>query len=282
MMNRSLIAASSTTVVVLVLAGLLVPAHASSDGAALFENCDERFFWGLGENVDAIQGSVPANYELVRESASELPLLRVAAQRCERVSVPGGEFRPTTTALFTAVIASPDGAGCFSNAPVVGDLAGDVPSGCNQYLLFWATDNAEFVEWASDGLADPPFILVEDLTFQQGGLDAAALGTPFHFVAEASTPSPFELDLVIRDRPAGIPVHAGFWHDDAIGTLKMIFESTDVTLGEATGSLQVGAGSEMARLYGTRTPSASGVHQRSAGAIHWSRGELRREIAVAA
>lgn len=274
---------TATTVMVMVavampvLSGAVARSGTESAGPVVYENCDERFYWGLGDAA-AVRDAVPPAYEPVPDGPSGQPMLRVATSRCEGVQVPGGVPQPTTTVLLTAVIESPDGGGCLSNSPIVGDLNGDAVPNCNQYVLIWATDNAELVDWATDGIPDMPVTFVEDLSFDQDELDATRAGAPFHFEAGATTPWPFELDLLVRERPVPVPIQVSFWADTSVGTMKLTFATNDVALHEASGTLHVGAGTEMARLYNSEMPSEALSFSTIVGGIHWGRGELSKDL----
>lgn len=246
-------------------------AGTSSSDRAILEQCRERFVVVAGEE----DPTLPQGYEPVRD-ASGGPLLFVSTLRCERYTV-NGITRPTTIALFTAIIESPDGGGCASRWPLVGDVKGDALPYCNSHVLFAAYDNPAVVDWLRAGTPDLPVHYVEGLVYEQEDLDPASLGAPFHFEAPPPTPSPFEMDAIVRERPVEGPITQTFWATSAAGTVRLRFESDDLAFGEADGTLRAAPGSEMARMFGTETPAPSPGFSAFAG-IHWRYGELSKEV----
>ena len=222
----------------------------------------------------AVASRVPAGYELSRDAEGR-PLLYVTAIRCERYRV-GRSARPTTAAAFAAMVKSPDGVGCASAWPAVGDVKGDAVS-CNLYVLFAAYDNPAVVAWLRAGTPDLPVHLVSDLDFDESGFDVATLGQQFTFHAGRGTPSPFRLDAVVRERPVETPFTATFWAETAAGTARIRFESAALALGEAQGTLTIAPGSEMARLAGTERVAGAQPFTLIAG-NRWTQGSLAKTV----
>lgn len=248
-------------------------APVSSDSIAL-EDCRERFVIAPGVEEE-VRPRVPSRFELRRNSSGQ-PLLFVSAIRCERYTI-NGDSRPTTAAVFMAPIESPDGVACASNWPVVGMVKPDAIGSCSSYIFFVAYDNPEVVEWGRQGIPDLPVHHMEDLDFAEGPLDPASLGVPFHYNAP-SAPSPYEMDLVVRERPVPTGLTGSFWFEGSDGTTaRFRFTSDDYAFGEATGTLRVGPGSEMAEMFGTTTPEPQPPFSLMAG-DHWHQGELTKTL----
>lgn len=246
----------------------------SSDDTAVLENCRERFFVGAGDE-DVVRSLVPPQYELVR-NASGAPLIRVAGQRCERYSV-DGTTRSTTASFFAAFIESPDGKGCESNTPVVGEVKGDALPLCNNYILFWALDNPDVVRWGRRAVPGLPVSYVKDLSFVESDSGSPGSGATFRFEGEPPVPSPFVMDGIVRERPFEGPLTVVFWWDGSEGTVKLTFQTEDIAFGGADLTLRPRAGSQMAKAFGTVTP-AQELGWPPLSAVHWGRGELRMEV----
>jgi len=267
-----------TAVVLVALAmGLVSPApviarQPAANHAALDE-CRERFVIVPGDD-QAVGARVPAKYELARDAAGN-PLLYVGAIRCERYTA-RGTTAPTTAAAFAAMIKSPDGVGCASQWPVVGDVKGDALS-CNLYVLFAAYDNPMVVSWLRAGTPDLPVHHVEALRFLEDDLDAAGLSTGLRFHAGRPSPSPFDMDAVVRARPVETPFTATFWAETTSGTVRIRFQSGDVALGHAEGTLRVAPGSEMARLLGSATATGAAPFALIAG-NRWRTASLTKDV----
>lgn len=256
-------------------AGIADPhqSDASSADVAVLEDCRERFFIAPGVEEE-VRTRVPAQFELGRNSAGQ-PLLYVTAIRCERYTI-DGDTRPTTVAAFGASIAPPDGVACSSAWPVIGDVRPNLIGSCNTYLLFVAYDNPRVVKWAKAVAVDLPVSLVDDLRFRQGDLDPARLGAPFTFEAP-STPSPYSLDLVVRERPIETPLTGTFWFAGSNGLVRFRFETSALAMGEASGSLVVAEGSEMATVFGTTEPTAQNGFPLLAGTT-WRTAHITRSV----
>lgn len=244
----------------------------STSATVQLEECRERFVVapGVEEQVRAV---VPTQFELSRNSAGQ-PLLYVTAIHCERYIV-DGVGRPTTVAAFGASILPPDGTACFSRVPVVKDVKPDAAS-CNVYLIFAAYDNPDVVTWARAGTPDVPVHFNGDLAFDEGELDPTKLGIPLRFAAP-STPSAYDLELIVRERPIGLPAPATFWHAGSQGTVRMRFDTPHLEFGEADGSLRVEPGSQMAELFGTPEPTAQRPFPLLAG-NHWESASITKTL----
>ena len=250
-----------------------VSARAVSAESASLENCRERFVVVPGDDA-AVEARVPTGYELSRDADGH-PLLYVTAIRCERYRV-GRSARPTTAAAFAAMVKSPDGVGCASAWPAIGDVKGDALS-CNLYVLFAAYDNPAVVSWLRAGTPDLPVHHVPDLDFEETGLDLAIQGQHLVFDAGRRTPSPFRLDAVVRERPLQTPFTATFWAETAAGTVRIRFESTALALGESQGTLAIAPGSEMATLAGTERAAGAQPFTLIAG-NRWAQGSLTKTL----
>jgi hypothetical protein len=274
-MSRPLpIATVALSVVLLVIASVAQSAAVTaSGGSASLEGCRERFVIAPGDEK-GIRARVPAEFELARDAAGS-PLLYVTAIRCDRY-VLGGRSAPTAAAAFAAMIKSPDGIGCASRWPIVGDIKGDALS-CNLYVLFAAYDTPDVVSWLRAGTPDLPVHHVRDLKFREGDFDVARLGAALQFHAGRPTPSPFEMSAIVRERLVQTPFTATFWAKAAAGIVRIRFESLDLSLGEAQGTLRAAPGSEMARLLGTETPTGAQPFTMIAG-NRWRAGTLTKTV----
>jgi hypothetical protein len=250
-----------------------VSANSSAAPAAVLEDCRERYVFAPGEER-RVRERVPAQYELVRDAFGR-PLLYVSAIRCERYSV-NDTTQPTTVAAFAAIIESPDGSGCASRWLLLGDVKPDARPYCNLYLFFSAYDNPAVVEWGRSLVPDLPVHHVPDLAYHQGDLDLTSLGARFHFRAGPPTPSPFELDAIVRERPVEAPITATFWFNGSSGTVRFRFESDNLAFGWADGTLRPAPGSEMAELFGGESPTPAAGNSLFAG-NHWNYGVLTME-----
>jgi hypothetical protein len=202
---------------------------------------------------ELVRQRVPEEFELVRDPLGR-PLLAVVGSRCERYTV-GGTTRPTTFTFFVAIIESPDGGGCGSRWPVVGGVKLDLVPLCNFYGLFAAYDNPAVVEGIRSLVRDFPVYYARNLVFEAGDRDPIRLGAPFRFRAGPATPSPFELDAIVREGPVEGPMTISFWFTGSSGTVAGRFEIDDFATGQMDATLRAVPGSEMAELLGTETPT---------------------------
>lgn len=240
---------------------------------AVLEQCRERYVIAPGVK-DQVRARVPEQFTL-RYNANGQPLLYVTAIHCERYTA-HGVTRSTTAAAFGVSIESPDGTMCATPWPVVGIVKPDLAGSCNNYLVFAAYDNPNVVAWARAGTPDAPVHFIDDLDFDEASLDPASLGVPLHFDS-GSTPSSYTLDLVVRERPATVPLAAAFWFESRIGIVRVGFDTDAIALGEASGQLTVEPGSEMARMLGTDTPAAQQPFPLLAG-NRWNHATLTKTV----
>ena len=226
------------------------PAHAGT-GAASFSvgnDCLEHQAFVAADEA-AVDARLPDRYTPVRDQSSGRPVAFARALRCERMTL-DGRTAPATVASFGVVVESPDGRGCSSAAPGLGDVKEDMPPICNWYVLSWLADDRRVVEWLRDGTPGFPAVYVPGLVFEPGAFDAARGGAPFHFETPASAPSPFTIDDVARERPGELHVRGGYWTDTTQGTVKLALSTDDLTGGDATGVVRAAPGSELAELLG--------------------------------
>lgn len=242
---------------------------------AVLQGCDERYTVAFGIE-DAVRSRVPARYELLRDPATNRPLVWMNSIRCEGVTVDG----VTAPATFTTVgvpIESPDGEGCLSATPVVGEVKGDALPICNFYVLWRATDNDREAGLLRDDTPGFPVWVTDELFFEQDPLELSSAGAPFRFRTGASAPFTLVSDLVVRARPGGDALAASLWTDTPAGTVKLAFVSGDVASGEATGTVRTASGSELAEMLGGETAQpVPGVPLVSA--LHWDRGVLTKSV----
>lgn len=242
-------------------------------GPAVLEQCRERYVIAPGL-ADEVRARVPEQFRL-RYNSNGQPLLYITAIHCERYTA-NGVTRGTTAAAFGVSIESPDGTMCATPWPVAGAIAPHLAGSCNNYLIFAAYDNPSVVAWARAGTPDAPVYFVDDLTFTESGLDPISLGVPLHFDS-GSTPSAYRLDLIVRARPATVPMAAAFWFESRVGTVRVGFDTDGIALGEATGQLTVEPGSEMATMLGTTAPRAQQPFSLLAG-NRWEHATLTKTI----
>lgn len=239
----------------------------------MLEDCRERYVIAPGVEEE-VRSRVPEQFTL-RHNSNGQPLLYVTSIHCERYTA-NGVTEATTAAAFGVSIESPDGVMCASPWPVVGAAKPDLAGSCNNYLFFAAYDNPAVVDWARSGAPDAPVYLVENLVFDEGALDPASLGLPLHFDS-GSTPSAYEMDLVVRERPVTVPLSAAFWFESEVGTVRVGFDTDAIALGEASGQLRVAPGSEMAVMLGTETPDAQFPFPLMAG-NRWEHATLTQTV----
>jgi hypothetical protein len=76
---------------------------------------------------------------------------------------------------------------------------------------------------------------VPDLVYRQRDLDLSSLGAPFHFRAGWPTPSTFEFDAIVRERPVEAPMLGTETPTNAAGTT--LFAGNRWRYGELTKEL---------------------------------------------
>lgn len=228
----------------------LASARSPAPPIAILEDCRPRAVLAPGVE-ELVRQKVPAQFELVRDPLGR-PLLAVVASKCERFTV-GDTTRPTTYALFMAVIESPDGAGCLSQWPVVGSVKADLVPLCNFYLLFTTFDNRAMVKEIRSLVPDAPIRYVTGNVYGQDGFDLTRLGAPFRFHAGRRTPSPFTLSAVVREGAGEGPATFFLWFTGSSGTVRFREDFADLTIGQLDATLRAAPGSEMAELLGTET-----------------------------
>ena len=240
---------------------------------AVLEECRERYVIAPGVEEE-VRSRVPEQFTLRRNSNGQ-PLLYITAIHCQRYAA-NGVARATTAAAFGVSIESPDGVMCGTPWPVVGVIEPGLAGSCNNYLVFAAYDNPAVVAWARAGTPDAPVHYVKDLAFDEGDLDPISLGVPLHFHS-GSTPSTYEMDLVVRERPVTVPLSAAFWFESQVGTVRVGFDTDAIALGEASGRLAVEAGSHMAHMLGTSKPESQQPFPLLAG-NRWHRATLTKTL----
>lgn len=233
-------------------------ASTSSSPVAILEDCRERAVLVPGVEK-LVRRRVPAQFELVRDPLGR-PLLAVVGSRCKRYSITGLiKPKPTTFTFFVAVIESPDGEGCLSRWPLLGDVKPDLLPLCNFYNFFAAYNNRALAKTYRETFralgVNFPVYYVRNLVFREGAFDPASLGAPWHFRAGGRTPSPFELDAIVREGPLAGPGTISFWSPGPSGLVGGRFEVDDFTPGQMDVTLHAAPGSGMAELFGTAMPT---------------------------
>jgi hypothetical protein len=252
----------------------LAPAGAAASSPAVTTGCQEHQAFVDGDD-GAVAARLPGRYTPVRDPSSGRPLLFVRALRCRGVTI-DGRSAPAIMASFGVVVESPDGMGCASAAPLVGQIKGDLPPACNWYTLSWLANDRRVVSWLRSGTPGFPASYVPHLFFDLGGFDATRGGAPFHFQAPAPAPSPFTVDEIARERPGELAVRGGYWVDTRQGTVKLAFSTEDLTSGDATGVVRAAPGSELAALFGAdERPYVPGYS--FIAAERWGQASYRKE-----
>jgi hypothetical protein len=266
----TLVALTALTVVGLPAAGASTPA-----AFATTTECQEHQAFVDGDAA-AVAGRLPHRYNAVEDPTNGRPVLFVRGIRCPLLTI-DGRSGPVTMASFGIVINSPDGGGCASGAPVVGTVKGDFPPACNWYVLLWLANDRRVVDWLRAGTPDFPAVYAPGLVFQSGAFDPTRGGAPFHLEAPASTPSPFAVDAVGRERPGELPIRGGYWTDTPAGTVKVAFSTENLTSGDANGVVTASSHSQLATLLGAEqrsyTPGFSAF-----SAERWSSAVYRKQM----
>ena len=183
--------------------GAVSSAHATSAAAPrlVLEDVHQRAVFVPGVEK-LVRQQVPAQFKLVHDPLGR-SLLAVVAARAARYAVGDEQGAPTTFWFFVAVIESPDGSGCLSRAPLVGELKPDVLPFCNSYGFYAAYDNLAVVQTIRAQIPGIPVYDVPNHVYRQETFDLS-LGPPFDFQAGPGTegprtPSPFTLDGIARE-----------------------------------------------------------------------------------
>ncbi len=250
---------ASLRLATLVIAAALVtcatasPASATSSGPiAVVDDCLDAVVLLPGVEK-RVRERVPSRFELVRDPIGR-PLLFAFASRCH-YTVNGRTTQASTiSGYFVALIQSPDGTGCMSRWPIVGTLKPDLLPVCNFYFLSGAWNDPTIVSTYRAFSPDIAISYVPDLVFEQGRFDLLRLGAPLRFRAGAPTPSPFELDAVVREQPVASQATFSFY-TGSLGTVGARLEIDGLALGQMDAKLRVAPGSEIATLLGTATPT---------------------------
>jgi hypothetical protein len=251
------------------------PATATAMGFAVADRCDHHQAYVAGDE-SAVAGRLPDRYTPVRDRGSGGPVLFVRAIRCPAVTI-GDATVPVTMASFGVVVESPDGRGCLSGAPVAGTVIGAQPPACNWYALAWQADHRRVADWLRDGTPGFPALHATGLAYTLGAFEPGAGGTPFSFEAPPSSPAPFRMEGVGRERPGQLPIRGGYWHDTPQGIVKLAFSTEDMTSGDADGTVSAPPGSELARLMGATERPFLAPYSFFA-AERWERAVYRKQI----
>jgi hypothetical protein len=200
-----------------------------------------------------VRATVPPAYDLLTGPDGR-PLLFLNALACRAVAM-DGEIRPLTASLVAAVVRSPDGQGCATRVPVLGQLAGDALPVCNLYVLREIFDDARVLDRYRAGAPDYPVSHVPELRID----DRAVLGPlrAFTLRSPGLTWSGMTLDAPSPPVPFHVPL---WWEPDAArphAVVSVDFER----LGTWTGRIDAAPGSEWWTWFGgpTLTPLSGPV-----------------------
>lgn len=221
----------------------------------------------------AVAARLPDSYTPATDPASGKPLLFARAEHC-RITV-NGTTTPATIAVFGIVINSPDGRGCASGIPTLGEAAGQLPPVCNWYPIEWLASDQRVVNWLSADSPGPTAVLVPGLAFSLSPADSGAV--MFHFAAPAPAPSPFSMEDAGHPGLATINVRGGYWMGTGARAMKIAFSTDDITPGQATGSVRAAPGSPAAELMGSTGSSYAAEYQAIAGE-RWAHGSYRKQL----
>jgi hypothetical protein len=258
-----------TIVAVACAAALSSPAGAQASFLT-GEGCDEHQGFFAGDEA-AVAARLPDSYEPVRDEASGRPLVFARAIRCANATLEG-RSGPGTMASYGVVIESPDGQGCGSGMPVIGEDGDGLPI-CNWYVLGWQADDRRVVRWLRRGTPSFPVAHAPGMTFELGEVDPARGGAPFHF----ESPD-FTLDDVGRPRPEELSVRVGYWYDTPQGTVKLAGSSEHLTSGDAIGGeVRAAPGSELAALLGGERQQFLAGYA-ALGAERFAHGSYRKQV----
>ena len=239
-------------------------AEPSPSTGAVLHNVHQRavFVAGVEEQV---RPRVPAPFKLVRDPLGR-PVLIIVAARAERYAVGDGEGVPTTFMFFAAIIESPDGSGCLSKSPVIGQLKPDVLPFCHLYNFYAAYNNRAIVDGVRALVPDYPIYYAPTHVYREQALDLTQLASSFHFRAGPGTegpgtPAPFTMDGVTSEgrleAPASLsPSTFTFWFPGPSGTIVGFrFEDRSIALGQMHAAVRAAPGSDMAALVGGPAPT---------------------------
>jgi hypothetical protein len=255
----------------------VAPSSASADTTPfiLADHCVEHQAFLDGDPA-AVAADLPRTYTPEQDPQTGRPLLFARAERCD-VTI-GDSTAPATLASFGIVIRSPDGTGCASAAPGVGQGHGDAIPYCNWYPLFWVANDRRVVDWLHADTPDFSAFYVPGLVLTEGARSPVT-GTPFHFDAPSPSPSEFSMDDAGHPGPSKISVRGGYWVNTHEGVVKLTFATDDITPGSATGGVvRAQPGSEMARLMGADQQPYLAVYAAQIGAERWDHGSYRKQI----
>ena len=256
-------------------------AAASQQEVVVAEACKERLAIVLGAE-DAVRARMPDTYELIRypdiqRPGTQRPLVWVSGIRCERLTA-DGVSAPSTTGIVAALIESPDGSGCLSDTPLVGDLKADAIPFCNLYVLWIATNNVKYAEFLGSTTPDFPVWVTKNLTFEEGEFDPSLVGSPFHFRSRPSAPFKLASDFVVRERPGSMPfASVALWADTRDGTVKVSISLKNLEFGEASGTVRTEPGSELAEVFGGGTGEQAPTFS-LIGALRWSDALMTKAV----
>src|SRR5947209_15079549 len=195
-------------------AAATVPSFMRADGCVEHQ----AFFDG---DAAAVRARLPRAYTPTVDPSSGRPLLFARAERCA-VTI-GGRTETATMASAGIVIGSPDGRGCGSGAPGIGQTQGQNPPVCNWYPLFWVADQRPIVDWLRAGAGGFPAVLAPNLSFQVAASGAGGT-TSFSFQA----PARFTMQDTGHPQPALINVRGGYWSGSGSDTIKLAFSTNDL------------------------------------------------------
>ena len=237
----------------------------SAGGTASFvsaTNCVEHQAFVDGDD-SAVSARLPKHYTPVRD-ANGKPLVFARGLHCEQATL-DGRTGPVTLASIGVVVESPDGVGCGSGVPAVGDSAGTQPPICNWYTLFWLSDSRAMVNWLRAGTPGVRATYAPNLVFKAGD--------SFHFEA----PGQYSIDDVAHEQPGQISVRGAYWTDTPQGTMKLALSSDDLSGGQADGTVRAPAGSEMAALMGAPARDYATAYS-GFSAVRIGHGSYRKQL----
>ena len=219
----------------------VAPAQAAQPTVMSTQSCDEHEAVVDGDPA-AVAARLPAGFTPVTDLDGS-PLIVAHAIRCDRVEL-GEHAGPATFANIGILVQSPDGVGCASGAPVIGQIKGDIPPACNWYSLAWWSDDRCVARWTAGALSPITFSLA---------------GSTLH----AEVPGTFAIDDTYRMRPGTISVRGAYWTT----TQRLGIASDTITSGDATGTLTAESPEIRALLGAAQRPFVPGYD--AVAAVHW-------------